>query len=38
MTIHPFEIKEFRQAIAYAIDRKQNGQVAFGDLVCRLSI
>jgi len=31
MTIHPFEIKEFRQALAYAVDRKQNGQVAFGD-------
>ena len=31
MAVHPFEIKEFRQAIAYAIDRKQNGQVAFGD-------
>jgi len=30
MTIHPFEIKEFRQAIAYAIDRVQNGKVAFG--------
>ncbi len=29
-TIHPFEIKEFRQAIAYAIDRVQNGKVAFG--------
>ncbi|MCX6046875.1 MAG: ABC transporter substrate-binding protein [Chloroflexi bacterium] len=29
--IHPFEIKEFRQAIAYAIDRTQNGKVAFGD-------
>ena len=30
MKVHPFEIKEFRQAIAYAIDRTENGQVAFG--------
>jgi peptide/nickel transport system substrate-binding protein len=30
-TIHPFEVKEFRQAIAYAVDRVQNGKVAFGD-------
>lgn len=29
--VHPFEIKEFRQAIAYAVDRVQNGAVAFGD-------
>lgn len=29
--IHPFEIKEFRQAIAYAVDRTQNGKIAFGD-------
>jgi peptide/nickel transport system substrate-binding protein len=31
MEIHPFEMKEFRQAIAYAIDRVENGQVAFGE-------
>jgi peptide/nickel transport system substrate-binding protein len=31
MTIHPFELKEFRQAVAYAIDRAQNGQVAFAE-------
>jgi len=30
MKVHPFEMKEFRQAIAYAIDRTQNGKVAFG--------
>ena len=30
MKVHPFEIKEFRQAIAYAIDRTENGKVAFG--------
>ncbi|MEZ4864770.1 MAG: ABC transporter substrate-binding protein [Caldilineaceae bacterium] len=29
--IHPFEVKEFRQAIAYAVDRVQNGKIAFGD-------
>jgi peptide/nickel transport system substrate-binding protein len=29
--IHPFEMKEFRQAIAYAVDRVENGKVAFGD-------
>lgn len=29
--IHPFGMKEFRQAIAYAVDRVQNGAVAFGD-------
>ncbi|CAN5864612.1 ABC transporter substrate-binding protein [soil metagenome] len=29
--VHPFEIKEVRQAMAYAIDRAQNGKVAFGD-------
>lgn len=31
MAVHPFEIKEFRQAIAYAVDRVQNGQIAFGE-------
>lgn len=31
MAVHPFEIKEFRQALAYAVDRVQNGQIAFGD-------
>jgi peptide/nickel transport system substrate-binding protein len=31
MTIHPFEMKEFRQAVAYAVDRAQNGQVAFAE-------
>lgn len=30
-TIHPFELKEFRQAIAYAIDRTQNGQIAMAE-------
>ena len=30
MAVHPFEIKEFRQALAYAVDRVQNGQIAFG--------
>ncbi len=29
--IHPFEIKEVRQAFAYIIDRNQNAIVAFGD-------
>lgn len=31
MAIHPFEIKEFRQAIAYAIDRAQNGKIAMDE-------
>ncbi|HMN30615.1 MAG TPA: ABC transporter substrate-binding protein, partial [Caldilineaceae bacterium] len=31
MTIHPFELKEFRQAVAYAIDRAQNGQVSMAE-------
>jgi peptide/nickel transport system substrate-binding protein len=31
MTIHPFEIKEFRQAVAYAIDRAENGQIAMAE-------
>lgn len=31
MTIHPFELKEFRQALAYAIDRDQNGTIALGE-------
>lgn len=30
-TIHPFEMKEFRQAIAYAVDRVQNATIAFGE-------
>jgi peptide/nickel transport system substrate-binding protein len=30
-TIHPFEMKEFRQAIAYAIDRAQNAQVSMAE-------
>ncbi|MEZ4707193.1 MAG: ABC transporter substrate-binding protein [Caldilineaceae bacterium] len=30
-TIHPFEVKEFRQALAYAIDRAQNGQIAMAE-------
>ena len=29
--VHPFELKEFRQAIAYAVDRVQNGTIAFGE-------
>lgn len=28
--VHPFELKEFRQAVAYAVDRVENGKVAFG--------
>ncbi len=28
MTIHPFELKEFRQALAYALDRDENATVA----------
>jgi peptide/nickel transport system substrate-binding protein len=28
MTMHPFELKEFRQALAYAIDRDENATVA----------
>jgi peptide/nickel transport system substrate-binding protein len=28
MTIHPFELKEFRQALAYAVDRDENATVA----------
>lgn len=31
MTVHPFELKEFRQALAYAIDRDQNGTISLGD-------
>jgi peptide/nickel transport system substrate-binding protein len=31
MKIHPFEMKEFRQAVAYAIDRAQNGQIAMAE-------
>jgi peptide/nickel transport system substrate-binding protein len=30
-SLAPFNKKEFRQAIAYAIDRVQNGQIAFGE-------
>jgi peptide/nickel transport system substrate-binding protein len=30
-TVHPFEMKEFRQALAYAIDRQQNGTVSLGE-------
>jgi peptide/nickel transport system substrate-binding protein len=30
MDVHPFEMKEFRQAIAYAIDRDENGTVSLG--------
>ncbi len=30
-TIHPFEVKEFRQALAYAIDRNENGTVSLGE-------
>jgi peptide/nickel transport system substrate-binding protein len=30
MTIHPFEMPEFRQALAYAIDRDENGFVSLG--------
>ncbi|HYG58061.1 MAG TPA: ABC transporter substrate-binding protein, partial [Symbiobacteriaceae bacterium] len=28
--VHPFELKEFRQAIAYVINRDENGAVALG--------
>lgn len=31
MTIHPFEMAEFRQALAYAIDRDENGFVSLGE-------
>ncbi|HFC11250.1 MAG TPA: ABC transporter substrate-binding protein [Anaerolineae bacterium] len=31
MNIHPFELPEFRQALAYAIDRDENGFIALGD-------
>lgn len=31
MTIHPFELPEFRQAMAYAIDRDENGFIALGE-------
>ncbi len=30
-TLYPFNVKEVRQAIAYAIDRNQNGIVSLGD-------
>lgn len=29
--VHPFEIKEVRQAFAYIIDREENAVIAFGD-------
>ena len=29
--IHPFEVKEFRQALAYVIDRAENGTISLGD-------
>jgi peptide/nickel transport system substrate-binding protein len=31
MGIHPFEVPEFRQALAYAIDRDENGFVSLAD-------
>jgi peptide/nickel transport system substrate-binding protein len=31
MTIYPFNVKEVRQALAYAIDRNENGTVSLGD-------
>jgi peptide/nickel transport system substrate-binding protein len=31
LKVHPFEIKEFRQALAYAVDRAQNGQIAMAE-------
>ena len=30
-TIYPFDVKEVRQALAYAIDRHENGTVSLGD-------
>jgi peptide/nickel transport system substrate-binding protein len=30
-TIYPFNVKEFRQALAYAIDRHENGTVSLGE-------
>jgi len=30
-TIYPFDVKEVRQAIAYAVDRAQNGTVSLGE-------
>lgn len=30
-TIYPFNVKEVRQAIAYAVDRHENGTVSLGD-------
>ncbi|MCI0399401.1 MAG: ABC transporter substrate-binding protein [Chloroflexi bacterium] len=31
MDIHPFELPEFRQAVAYAIDRDENGFISLAD-------
>ncbi|MCB8944238.1 MAG: ABC transporter substrate-binding protein [Ardenticatenaceae bacterium] len=31
MTIHPFEMPEFRQALAYALDRDENGFVSLAE-------
>jgi peptide/nickel transport system substrate-binding protein len=31
MTIHPFELPEFRQALAYAIDRDENGFISLAE-------
>jgi peptide/nickel transport system substrate-binding protein len=31
MTMHPFEVPEFRQALAYAIDRDENGFVSLAE-------
>lgn len=31
MTVHPFEMPEFRQAMAYVLDRDENGFVSLGE-------
>jgi peptide/nickel transport system substrate-binding protein len=31
MTVHPFEVKEVRQALAYVIDRAENGNVSLAE-------
>jgi peptide/nickel transport system substrate-binding protein len=31
MDVHPFELPEFRQAIAYAVDRDENGFISLAD-------